>query len=132
MIDEGLVSLLTFSPGVAGIIGDRVYQVEPPVFDPALYPCLSYKFVGGAADPTLNTSGTIRQRIELTAHSQDASEAANLRVAVIKAVNGWCGRLSDGTHVLNTYLLNPGTDYFGEDLVFHRMCEFYVLYTLPS
>jgi Protein of unknown function (DUF3168) len=131
MIDEGLYALLAADDGILAIAHGRVYQVLAPA-DPQSYPCISYSFVGGSADPTFDTSGVIRQRVEINAISGDASQAAELRAAVIQAVNGWQQLLPDGTNVLNTTLLNPGTDFAGEDLIFRRMCEFYVLYTLPS
>jgi hypothetical protein len=131
MVDEGLYALLQADSGVNAIAGGRIYQVTPPVDSLANFPCISYAFVGGSADPTFSTSGVLRQRIELNAYSLDASQAAQLRDAVIKAVNGWQQRLGDGTNVLNTELANPGTDFVTEQLLFRRMCEFYVLYTLP-
>jgi Protein of unknown function (DUF3168) len=131
MIDEGLYALLAADDGVLAIVNARIFQVAVPE-DLDQYPCVGYSFVGGASDPTFTTSGVIRQRVELNAYSVNPSEAANLRAAIIKAVNGWQQTLSDGTNVLNTYLLNPGTDFVGEDKIFRRMCEFYVLYTLPT
>lgn len=136
MIDKGLVALLETDPIVGPMIGAsvgvgsaRIFQVYPPEYDPANDPLLSYSFVGGAAEPTISNSGVMRQRVEINAWSQNADTAADLREAVIHAVNGWTQRLADGTNVLNATLLNPGTDFFGEDRVYRRMCEFYVLYT---
>jgi hypothetical protein len=131
MIDEGLVALFEADAGVSAI-SKGTYQVLAPAYDPELYPCVEYKFVGGSNKGTSTTSGTFRQRIELNAYSMDASESARLRNAVIKALFNWRGVLEDGTNVLTTELLNPGTDFCAEDLIFCRMCEFYVLYTLPT
>jgi hypothetical protein len=58
--------------------------------------------------------------------------ARAIRAAVIAALDGWSATLSDGTRVLDTTVLNPGTDFCSEQRIFRCMCEFYVLYTLPT
>jgi hypothetical protein len=131
VIDEGLYALLSNDPGVIAIAGQKIYQVSWPT-DLSMLPCVVYSFVGGSVDHTLDTSGVVTQRVELNALSLNASEAARLRAAVITAMDELPGLLPDGTNILNAELLNPGTDFAGEDRVFRRMCEFYVLYTLPN
>ncbi|UWZ84649.1 DUF3168 domain-containing protein [Occallatibacter riparius] len=131
MVDAGLVARLAADAAVKAL-SKGTWQVAAPPISPDVDPCLSYRFVGGSNEITFNTSGVFRQRIELTAHSADAGKAADLRDKAIAALLDWTGRLSDGVFVLEVLLLNPGTDFIGEDRAFHRMCEFYVLYTMPS
>lgn len=138
MIDAGLNKLLAQNSEVAALAGENIFAGDAPD-DIAQYPCIAYSFVGGSADPTFNTSGMIRQRIQIDAFAMQPSGsdspgtvAACIRAAVIKAVNGWQQLLGDGTNVLNAVLLNPGTDFVSEDRIFRCMCEFYVLYTLPA
>lgn len=130
MIQEGLYSLLANNGGVRSLINGRVYPVLAPD-DLAQYPCISYSCVGGSVAPTLDTSGVLRQRVELNALAQDYATAANIREAIVAAINGYQGRLDDGTRILNTVLLNPGTDFCSDQRVFRCMAEFYFFYTLP-
>jgi hypothetical protein len=130
VIDQGLVSLILQNPGFSRITGQLFRGSAPD--DQKFYPCGTYAFVGGSAQPTINTSGVIRQRVELNGLSFNADQAAVLRDAMIAAVNGWQQRLPNGANVLNTILLNPGTDFVTGDRIFRCMCEFYILYTLPS
>jgi hypothetical protein len=144
MIEEGLVALLqannggdaidTYVTPAGGIFGDDA----PP--DLASMPCITYAFVGGSSDPTSNTSGVLRQRVELNAQVVNPANslspraiAGKIRRAIILRVNGWQENNvgGDGTNVLNAVLLNPGTDFVTEERIFRMMCEFYVLYTLP-
>lgn len=129
-MDKGLYALLAADSGIADITS-RIYRGAAPP-ERHQYPCLTYRFVGGSADPTLETSGVIRQRVEINGLSFNSEEASDLLAAAILCVNGWQQALTDGTHVLTTELLNPGTDIDGEDRLFRRLAEFYVYYTLPS
>lgn len=138
MIDAGLDALLAADSGVAALVGANIFAGDAPD-DAAMYPCVTYSFVGGSSNPTLNTSGTIRQRVEINGHAMmpsgtltAGSVAAAIRAAVINAVNGWRQLLGDGTNVLSTTLANPGTDFVSEQRIFRCMCEFYILYTLPA
>lgn len=141
MIEEGLVALLTAANGGDAIdtyvAGDVFGDSAPP--DQTALPCLCYSLVGGASEPTLNGPGVIRQRIEINALAMQPAGgigpraiAGKIRAAVIARLNGWQHTLTDGTVVLNAVLLNPGTDFVTEERVFRCMCEFYVLYTLPT
>ena len=143
MIDAGLYALLSSNSALTSLLAS--VNGQPAIFagaapdDLAMYPCVSYAFVGGSSDPTMGTPGMIRQRIEINGFAgmpsgglSAGSVAAAIRSAVIKAVNGWQQVLSDGTNVSNAVLLNPGTDFVSEDRIFRAMCEFYVLYTLPT
>lgn len=131
MIDSGLYQLLAADAGVSAICAGRIFSVDIPPDNQQL-PALAYSMVGGAATPTFTTSGVFRQRVQLDAFGDSYDDAASLRAAGITAVNGWCAVLSDGTRVLSASLLNPGTDFCGEDRIFRCMCEFYILHTLPS
>jgi len=138
VIDAGLYALLSGNSAVAALVGAQIFAGDAPD-DISQYPCIAYSFVGGSADPTMATSGMIRQRVQIDAFAalpsgglSAGSVAAAIRCAAIKAVNGWQQLLSDGTNVSNAVLLNPGTDFVSEDRIFRCMCEFYVLYTLPT
>jgi hypothetical protein len=130
MLAEGLYALLSGS-AVAALAQGGIYPGAAPD-DQAQYPCVSYSLVGGSADPGLTTTGVIRQRVELNGFSFNSyAEAAQIRAAIIAALDGWQLTLSDGVRILDAYLLNPGTDFVSEQRCFRCMVEFYVLYTLP-
>ena len=140
MIEAGLSALLLGNSAVAAIAGAKVFFGDAPP-DPTQYPCVAISMVGGSSDPTFSSNGMIRQRVELNAFANAPDSggnsprtvAGNLRAAVIAALSGWQQLLSDGTCVSNAVLLNPGTDFGpGEDRIFRCMCEFYVLFTLPT
>jgi hypothetical protein len=90
--------------------------------------------VGGGADPTLDTAGVIRQRIEVSAHSQNADEAAALLDALVIALIQWQPQtFPNGARLIDTNLINPGSDFeAGESRYFRCFCEFAVLYSLPN
>ena len=125
-----MLAQLAATSAVTGLIGARVFEGAAPP-DLQQYPCASFALVGGSSDPTLNTSGTVSQRVEFNGFALDYPTADAIRSAIIAALNGWQEVLSDGTNVLETALLNPGTDLVSEQRIFRCMVEFYVLYTLP-
>jgi hypothetical protein len=137
MIDAGIYALLVADTSVHALVGDRIYAVAGPD-DAAQMPYVVYSFVGGSNEQTLRGGGVSRQRVQVDAYAiqsancaDPAGTAAAIRTAVIRALDGWQSVLSDAT-VLNTNLLNPGTDFCTEQRIFRCMCEFYVLYTLAS
>lgn len=130
-LQAGLLAQLAADAGVSALVGAKFFEgAMPPDFK--MYPCVSFAFVGGSAESTLDTSGVIRQRVEMNGGALDYPTADAIRTALIVALNGWQQRLADGFNVLNTTLLNPGTDFVTEQRIFRCMVEFYVLYTLPS
>lgn len=130
MMQEGIYALLSTHSAVTALIGNRVYAAIAPD-DLALYPCADYKCVGGSSEPTTDTPGVLRQRLELNAFATDYATAAQIRAALIAALNGWQTLLPDGTRILDAILLNPGTDFCSEQRIFRCLVEFYILFTLP-
>jgi hypothetical protein len=138
VIDDGLVALWSASPTIAPLLatGDARSIFEgavPP--DNSRYPCLGYLFAGGSSEPTFNTSGVQRTRLQMDCWAQTPRDAKLLAAAVIKDFNGYSGILTDSEHIplLDVALIHPGTDIFsGESRMFRRMLEFYLLYTFTS
>jgi hypothetical protein len=129
VIEQGIFSLLSTDSGVSSLAGTRIYPIELP--EGATLPALVYKDVGGSSSPTLSTSGAQRLRLELDAYGNSFADAANLRKAVITALNGFQGVLSDGTNLLTADLINPGLSFFDDEpRQFRCMAEFYLLYSL--
>jgi hypothetical protein len=131
MIDAGLYTLLSGDSALTALATGGIFAVAAPD-DASKYPCVAYSFVGGSAEPTMNTSGVYRQRIELNGLAFDRPTAAAIRAAIIKALDGWRQLLGDGTNVITAEVLNPGTDFISEQRIFRCLVEFYVHYTLPN
>jgi hypothetical protein len=133
MIREGLYALLRDDPGVSAIAGGRVFTIQAPD-QGEVYPCVTYQFVGGSSDPTIDTAGVIRQRIAAGAHSPDADQAAALLDAIVLALLKWQPQtFTNGARLVQTILLNPGTDFeTGDSRYFRCFCEFAILYSLPN
>jgi hypothetical protein len=146
VIDAGIYALLAADAGVEALVGTSIFAGDAPD-DLAQYPCIAYSFVGGSSDPTMSTSGAIRQRVQIDCFAARSSGslsagsvAAAIRQAAILAIlKAWHplwpaapAVLADGTTVLDAVLLDPGTDFVSEQRIFRCMCEFYVQYTLPT
>lgn len=131
MLQEGLYSLLKNSSAVASLVGGRIFPAEAPD-DLAEYPCVVYSLVGGSSGQTLDTTGVSRQRLEVNGYSFNSyAEAAKIRAAVAGAIEGWSQLLTDGTNILDSISIGPGTDFVSEQRCFRCMVEFYVLFTQP-
>lgn len=138
MIEPGIYMQLATNSALQALVGARIFAGVAPD-DAALYPCISYSLRGGSAEATMETSGMIHQRVEFNGFamqpvgsSTPETIAAQIRAAIIAALNGWQELLSDGTCVSDAELINPGTDFVSEQRIFRAMCEFRIHYTLPT
>lgn len=100
MTAEAIFSLLTLAKGdsTAG-----VYPVVLP--ENETLPAITYQVVGGSADPTFETSGWQRMRVQVDvfgpySRGRDGYRtASNLRLVMISALNGYAGTVADGTQL---------------------------------
>lgn len=130
MIEAGLFSLLSNTPAIAALVGTRIYPVVLPTA-PTL-PALSYQIVGAMSKPTLNNSGFQRFRMQFDCWGQDYSDAVTLREALVKALNGYQGLLSDGTMLQNAQFIQP-IDFFEHEALQYRCAvEFYLYFDFNS
>jgi hypothetical protein len=96
----------------------RAYPLVIP--EGATLPAATYSFVGGTANPTLNTSGLTRYRVEVSCYGQTYSDAVTLRSTVKTALNGY-------TDPNMTIEWVRSTDFFEHELLqFRCLSEFYV------
>lgn len=130
-IDEGLWNLLTSTPAIAALCGTRIYPLTYP--NNPTYPLMTYQIIAATPDPTLDTSGFQRWRIQFDCFDRNYRTGASaLRTALIKALNGYQGVLSDGTNLQNAEFFNL-TDFFNDDARAYRcMVEFYLYFTFGS
>lgn len=118
MVEQTLYTALSSSSAVTAICGTRIYPLVLPT-EPTL-PAIDYKFVAGANQPTMDTTGVQRYRVEVNCWGATYADAVNLRYAVVKALSGY---QSGNTSI--QYLMPE--DFFEPDLLQYRaLAEFHV------
>lgn len=134
MFTCGLFDLLKSFNDLIAIVGGRVFAVVLP--ENATLPAMTYQVVGGSSEPTFDTSGLqkVRVQFDFFADSKTGSykAAAGARDALRKLLNGYTGTLSDGTVVQNADLIQ-NIDFFEEyPRQFRCMSEFYFYFTFNA
>jgi hypothetical protein len=129
-IGAGIYALLKADDGVAAVVGGRIFPVLLP--ENATLPAMTYQIIGGTSDPTFETSGPQRVRIQFDVFAAKYIDADSGREAIRKVLNGFVGSLADGTYLQNANLIQ-GTDYFLEyPRSFRCMSEFYLYFNFSS
>ena len=83
-------------------------------------PALVYSFIGATTNPTWDTAGFTRYRVEINCFADTYRKAATLRSAVVIALNGYV----DGNMAIES--LHP-IDFYDHELNLYRcLQEFYV------
>jgi len=127
----GLYQLLSGEATITALVGDRI---EPIELSPGqTMPALTFKFVGGSSEPTFDTSGMQKRRVELNAYGSSALSADQVRTAVVKFLNGpWRVELADGSYLDSFELIAP-LDFPEPDARrFRCMVELYAFFNFPS
>lgn len=130
MIETGLFTLLSTAPSIAALCGTRVYPDVRP--QGSLYPLIEFKEIAGRGDPTFETSGMQRDRYQFDCFGETKKDAALLRDALRKTLNGYNGLLSDGTLLQDAQLINKTTDYSDDPRLFCCTLEFYLFYDFTN
>lgn len=118
MIETFFYSLLTSSVPIEGACGTNIFPLVLPN-SPKL-PAITFSFVGGTANPTLDTSGLSRYRVEVNCYGTNYTSAATLRNTVKAALNGY----SDANMVIE-WMHN--IDFFDHEVLVYRCAaEFYL------
>jgi hypothetical protein len=130
-IASGIFELLKADAGVSAVVGGRIFPVLLPE-GPTL-PAITYQRVGGTSDPTFDSSGYQRLRIQFDVFGAKYKDADAGREAIREALNGASEiTLSDGT-VLDNANLIQSADYFMEyPRSFRCMSEYYLYFTFSS
>lgn len=126
MIEAGLFHLLSTAPSIVALCGTRVYPDVRPTGPK--YPLIEYKEIAGAGDPTFETSGLQRDRFQFDCYGETKSDAALLRDALRKTLNGYNGLLSDGTLLQNALLIGKNSAYSDDPRLYCCTLEFYLFY----
>jgi Protein of unknown function (DUF3168) len=124
MIETAIFATLSTSAAVTALAGTRVYPATLPK-DPTL-PAVVYRFIGGAATPTMDTAGKQRARLQLDCIAETYSDAITLRKAVVQTLAGY------RSAAFQAQVLNATTDDgFDQDLLqYLAICEVYIWFSL--
>lgn len=129
MLEAGIYLLLTTEPSIAVSVGDRVSAV---LTDSKCLPAITFHVVGGSSDPTFETSGLQRLRIQFDVFGKGYLEAAKIRDDLRKFLNGYRGVTPDGTFVSNVDLIQH-IDFFEDGARdFRCSSEYYFYFTYSS
>jgi hypothetical protein len=129
MLETGIYSLLAGEATISALVATRITPVRLPIGSPM--PALTYRIIGGVGEPTFDTSGMQRRRLQVDSFGDTHLQAAQLRAAVVKFLNGYRGILSDGTVLQNADLLQPQDLDEQYSREFRCMVEFYLYFVFP-
>lgn len=103
------------------VLSAHVLHAYPLVIpEGSTLPAATYTFVGSTANPTLNTSGLTRYRVDVSCYGDTYSDAVTLRSTVKAALNGYL----DPNMTIEWI---RSTDFFEHELLqFRALAEFYV------
>jgi Protein of unknown function (DUF3168) len=130
VIDEGLWSLLSTSAQVSSLCGTRIYPEVRPT--DAKLPLIEMKEISGIGRQTWDTSGMQRDRYQFDCYAKTKGAAVVLRDAVRQVLNGYRGRLSDGTFLDNAWVINRVSGFQDDPRIYISTIEFYVLYNFTN
>lgn len=109
MIEAGLYNLLSTASAITALCQTRIYPVVMPTA--AKYPAMTYQVIVAPQHPTMNTAGMQHWRIQFDCWGESYSDAASLRTALVKTLNGAQQLLSDGTLLQNARLNSLSDDF---------------------
>jgi hypothetical protein len=118
MIELIFDGLLRGSASITALAKGGIYPGKLP--KDATFPAIHYLFVGGSSQPTQDTFGTQRYRVEVNAWGDSYYDAITLRHAIIAALSLYS---QNGVFIS---FIQP-TDFFDHELLeFRAMAEFYI------
>jgi hypothetical protein len=118
MIEEVFFAVLaSFVPSPS-----KVYAVV--LTESSKLPAVVYAFVGGQSNPTFDTSGLSRYRVEVSSYAKSYVESVRLRNSITTSLNGYTDENMDITKI------SSFDDFDRETLTFRALAEFYILSVL--
>lgn len=130
MLLEALYPLLTSDDALVTMLKGGIHQSSLP--EGACRPVMSYLSAGGSAEPTLETSGMQKVRIQFDAFGDTRAQAAKVLELLRQFLNGYRGELPGGLFIQNADLINPEpidfpVEEYSRD--FRCMSEYYFWFT---
>lgn len=105
MLLEALNPLLKGDTALMTAAGGNIFKVTPP--EGGCLPALVYFGAGGSGEPTFNTPGMQKVRLQFNGLGKTRGEAAGVLDALRKLLNGYVGTLENGLRIQNALLINP-------------------------
>lgn len=130
MIQIGLYNLLVNDPGLSALIADRITPVMLPE-DPTL-PALTYLDISLVSEPTFESSGMQRMRVQFDSHAEGYQQSIAVQDALRLCLDGYQGLLSDGTFLQNAQRISAMSAYDDVPRQFRAVSEYYLFFTLTS
>lgn len=122
---DGIAALLAADSGFAAAVPGPIADTLLP--EGAELPALTYQVVGGEEDPTFETAGLARVRVQFDVRAADADSARAGRKNLIRVLNGFTGQLpSDGPWVEQIQLIQRLDLFDNDPRQFRKSAEFYV------
>ena len=122
---DGIAALLAADAGFAAAVPGPIADTLLP--EGATLPALTYQVVGGEEDPTFDTAGLARVRVQFDVRAADGDSARAGRKNLIRVLNGFRGQLPSGGPWVEGIQLIERIDYFDNDArQFRKGAEFYV------
>ncbi|HEY1213676.1 MAG TPA: hypothetical protein VGE93_08595 [Bryobacteraceae bacterium] len=130
MVEVGLIKLLASEVSLSALQADRVTPIVRDIN--GSLPATTIFVVGGESEPTFETSGMTRMRVQVDFWGGSYAEASALRHATVQFLNGWYGELPDGSYIQNIDLIQKSDGFEQESRLFRLMAEFYLFFTTPA
>lgn len=122
LLEEGLYSYLVSAPGVAALVGTRVYPLVLPQASPV--PAIIYSRVGGPRVKALAAPpGVQRARVQLSVFATSYAEVKAVAEALRLALDGHRG--SWGAGQVQAVSLVSENDLFGGDSLMYHVAQDY-------
>lgn len=118
MIAQHLKTVLAASTSIPSSV--MVYPVLLPESSPL--PAITYQIISGVAEPTFDTTGMRKYRVQVDCWANSYATADTLRDQVIATLDGY----SDGV-ILNCWMAMVTDFYAHTELQYRAMVEFYAL-----
>lgn len=126
MVEYDFRKLLLAQSSITDIIGDRFTRMVRD--EGGVLPALTYQVISSIPDPSFETDGLERMRLQLDCWGKTDKEAATLRQAVRDFVKDFRGEMGD-TFVSYIEPVNQIDFYEQEPREWRLMLEVYLYYT---
>jgi hypothetical protein len=138
MILAGIVALIVQSgSGLEAITTNRIYPGTLPEdvgADMGGKPAIVYAVIANSPDPTFDTPGMQRMRVQFDCYGVGSSTASgygvanSVREALVALLDGFRGRLPDGSWIEGVMLCDYRDAFMSAARQYVSMAEFYLLF----
>jgi hypothetical protein len=133
-LETAIFDYLSEDPGVAALVGDRIYPVRIPPgtnAQPTPLPAISFQRISAGRtytyDSFAETSAWVRARVQFSCWSNSALGAIEVGEAVLLALSGYNGTMS-GKYIGASSAELELDDYDAGGKLFRRAIDFFISY----